>query len=101
MRRVRIRSDHQLSRQGIAFEHNRVADALRTFAIGELSVKADAFAFGEFALLQLELSCEIEQAHPALLLGQNFVEKRGVISKEQHRPWIVDGRVLADELIEE
>src|SRR5215467_1961025 len=64
-------------------------------------MQANAFAFCEFSLLELQLGREIEQPHLALLLGEDFIEKGEMIAEEEHRTRIVDGRIFPDELIEE
>src|SRR6185369_5099001 len=85
VRRVRIRANHQLAGKSITLENNRVADAFRSFAVGQLTMRANALALGKFALLELELGREIKQTHLALLLRQDFIKECQVVAKKQNR----------------
>src|SRR5579864_3468382 len=101
MRRVRIRADDKLSRHRIAFEHDRVADSFRSFAVGQLAMQTNAFAFRKLCLFELELRSQVEQAHLAFLLGEDFIEKSQVVAKEKYRAGIIHRGFFADKLIEE
>src|SRR6266566_1522487 len=78
-----------------------MANPLRAFAISELPVQADSLSLCEIALLQLQLSRQIEQAHFAFLLGENFIKESEVIAEAQNRARIIDWGVAAYELVEE
>ncbi len=78
-----------------------MANSFCALAVGQLAMQADPLARCKFALFQLELSCEVEQAHLSLLLGKDFVEKCQMVAKEEHRTGIVDGSIASDKLIEE
>src|SRR5208282_3372730 len=57
VRRVRIRTNIDLTRQRIGLQHHRVTDALRTFSVGKFAMQLDSLLPGEILLLQLELRC--------------------------------------------
>src|SRR5258708_2199218 len=78
-----------------------MANAFRALAIGQFAMQSDPFPHCKFALLQLELCREIEQAHLALLLREDFVEKGQMVAEEEDGTGIVDGSIASDELIEE
>src|SRR5579864_5992223 len=101
MRRVRIRADDKLSRHRIAFEHDRVADSFRSFAVGQLAMQTNAFALRKLALFKLQLGSQVEQAHLAFLLGEDFIEKSQVVAEEKYRAGIIHRGFFADKLIEE
>src|SRR5438132_3675204 len=78
-----------------------MTNAFCALAVGEFAMQADPLPRCKFALLQLELRRQIEQAHLALLLGEDFVEKRQMVAKEEHRNRIVHWSVASDQLVEE
>src|SRR5258708_33511704 len=57
--RMRVRADIQLPRQRVTFQHNGVADALRSFAVRQLAMQSNSLLRREVLLLQLELRCQI------------------------------------------
>ena len=73
VRRMRIRADVQLPRQGIALEDNRVADSFRTLAVLQLAMQLDSLPLREIFLLELELRGQIKQAELLLLFGYDFI----------------------------
>jgi hypothetical protein len=101
VRRVRVAADIQLAGQGIAFEHDRMADAFRAFAVFQFAVQLDALLGGEVLLLEFELRRQIEQAHLALLFGNHFVEKGQVVAEEHDARGVVHLRVFAQVAFEE
>ena len=101
MRRVRVGTDIQLPRQRVAFEHDGVADALGSLAVGQFAMQADSLLLGKILLLELELGCEIEQAELLLFFGNDLVEKGQMISEENDGRRIVDLRIFADVTLEE
>ena len=52
MWRMRVRADDKLPRQGVAFEYNGMADALRAFAICQFTMQPNTFALGKVPLLE-------------------------------------------------
>ena len=84
VRRVRVRANVDLSRQRVAFQHYRVADALRPLAIFQLSVEFDPLLRREVLLFELELCCQIEQAKLLFLLRNDFIEKREVVAEKDN-----------------
>src|SRR5947207_7548162 len=76
-----------------------MTDAFGAFAVGQVAMQADAFAFRKIALFEFELRCEIKQSHFALLFGENFVEEREMVAEEDDRTRIIHRRVASDELI--
>src|SRR3989442_5082673 len=101
VRRMRIRADVQLPRQGIALQDNRVADSFRAFAVLQLAMQLDSLPFSELLLLKLELCGQIKQAELLLLFGYDFIQERQVIAEEQDRRRIVYLGIFADVVLEE
>src|SRR6266567_3634303 len=73
VRRVRIRTHHQLSRKRIALQHNGMANPLGTLAVGKLAVQPDSFSGGKISLPKFELSRQFEQPHLAFLFRKDFI----------------------------
>src|SRR5712691_6107178 len=101
VRRVRIGANVQLPRQRVAFEHDRVADAFRSLAVGQFAVQANSLLRGEILLLEFELHRQIEQAELLLFFGNHFVEKCEVVAEEDDARGIVDFRILTHVAFEE
>src|SRR5262249_11534544 len=78
-----------------------MADALRAFAIFQLTVQPDSLLTGEFLLLELELTRPVEQPHFVLLLVDDLVDESEVIAEEDDGGRIVYFGVVADEVLKE
>src|SRR5215467_5985926 len=78
-----------------------MADALRAFAIFQLTVQPDSLLTGEFLLLELELTRQVEQPHFFLLLGDDLVEKSEVITEEDDGGRIIYLGIFSDEVLKE
>ena len=76
-----------------------MTNAFCALAVGEFAMQADPLPRCKFALLQLELGSEIEQAHLALLLGEDLVKECQVIAEEDDRTRIIHWRVASNELV--
>src|SRR5581483_7359119 len=87
--------------QGIALQHDRVADAFRSFAVGQFAVQLNSLLLREVLLLELELGGEVEQAQLLLFLGNDFVEECEVVAEAEYGPGIVHPGIFADIALEE
>ena len=83
VRGVRIGADIELSRQGVALQHDGVADSFRPFAVFQLAMQLDSLFGCKILLLELELRGQIEQAQFLFLFRDHFIEKGQVIAKKQ------------------
>src|SRR5581483_9003829 len=100
VRSMRVGANVELPGEGVAFQHDGVADALAALAVAQLAVQADSLLFGEVLLLELQLRGQVEQAHPALLLRDHVVQEGEMVAEEQDGGGIVDLGVLAHEVLE-
>jgi len=101
MGRMRIRAHHQLARAGIAFRHDRVADALAARTVRQLAVEPDAVFRAEGLLGGLQPLGHGQQAHGAMLGLHAVVQEGQVVAEGQDAGGLPEDRLRSQGLLQE
>ncbi len=99
--RVGIRACHHLARQGVAFRHERVADALAARAVRQFAVEADAVARAEGLLGGFQALGHLQQALGPVFLTHAVVQEGEVVAEGEDAARIAQGDIRPQGLLEE
>src|SRR4030095_3173089 len=101
VRRVRVRTDNDLTRERVALQDYAVANALGALTVNLPAVQANALFLGKGFLLADQLVSEIKQASRLSLGRHNVVEESQMILEKINRRriiyWLVSDEVLIED----